>query len=64
MDGHDHPAPSGPAPDRDLATQLRSRGLRVTPQRELVLAAVRELGHATPERISETVSLTPVSARE
>jgi Fur family transcriptional regulator, ferric uptake regulator len=56
MDGHHHPAPSGVVPDRDLATQLRARGLRVTPQRELVLAAVRELGHATPEQISETVS--------
>jgi Fur family transcriptional regulator, ferric uptake regulator len=56
MDGHDHPTPSGAEPDRDLATELRARGLRVTPQRELVLAAVRELGHATPERISETVA--------
>ncbi len=55
MDGHDHPTASGTAPDGDLATQLRARGLRVTPQRELVLAAVRELGHATPEQISETV---------
>lgn len=35
---------------------LRERGLRVTSQREQVLAAVRALGHATPEQISESVS--------
>ena len=39
----------------DLAAELRSRGMRMTPQRERVLAAVRELGHATPEQISEAV---------
>lgn len=33
---------------RDL---LRQRGLRLTPQRELILAAVDELGHATPDEI-------------
>jgi len=53
MDVHQH---SGSGPALDLATQLRSRGLRVTPQREQVLAAVRELGHATPEQISERVA--------
>jgi Fur family ferric uptake transcriptional regulator len=40
----------------DLAAQLRARGLRVTAQREQVLQAVRELGHATPEQLSEAVS--------
>lgn len=44
---------SGQAPD--LAAQLRARGLRTTPQREQVLAAVRRLGHATPEQIGEAV---------
>jgi Fur family transcriptional regulator, ferric uptake regulator len=39
----------------DLATQLRSRGLRVTAQREQVLQAVHRLGHATPEQIGEAV---------
>jgi Fur family ferric uptake transcriptional regulator len=39
----------------DLAARLHARGLRMTPQREQVLAAVRALQHATPERISETV---------
>lgn len=40
----------------ELAARLHERGLRVTAQREQVLAAVRELGHATPEQISEAVS--------
>jgi Fur family transcriptional regulator, ferric uptake regulator len=40
----------------DLASALRSRGLRVTAQREQVLSAVRRLGHATPDDISESVS--------
>lgn len=31
--------------------QLHARGYRVTPQRTLVLAAVNDLGHATPEEI-------------
>jgi Fur family ferric uptake transcriptional regulator len=45
-----------PATDeQDLAGRLRSRGMRVTPQREQVLDAVRRLNHATPEQISETV---------
>jgi Fur family ferric uptake transcriptional regulator len=42
-------------PYSDLATRLRERGLRVTAQRELVLTAVRDLGHATPEQISDAV---------
>jgi Fur family transcriptional regulator, ferric uptake regulator len=33
----------------ELQEQLRSRGYRLTPQRELVLEAVTSLGHATPE---------------
>jgi Fur family ferric uptake transcriptional regulator len=47
----------------DLATRLRRRGLRMTAQREQVLAAVRDLGHATPEQLAEavpTVDLTTV----
>jgi Fur family ferric uptake transcriptional regulator len=36
----------------DLVSRLRERGLRVTAQREQVLAAVRRLGHATPEEIA------------
>jgi len=39
----------------DLAVRLHSHGLRMTPQRDHVLAAVRRLGHATPEQISDAV---------
>jgi Fur family transcriptional regulator, ferric uptake regulator len=35
-----------------LGEQLRSRGLRLTPQRERVLATVSALEHATPDAIS------------
>ena len=38
--------------------ELRDKGLRLTPQRELVLAAVRALEHATPEEVAEKVKLT------
>ncbi|BCJ53771.1 transcriptional repressor [Actinoplanes sp. NBRC 14428] len=38
-----------------LAEMLRERGLRLTPQRQLILEAVHELGHATPEQIHQTV---------
>jgi Fur family ferric uptake transcriptional regulator len=34
-----------------LAERLRARGMRLTPQRERVLAAVTALEHATPEAI-------------
>jgi Fur family ferric uptake transcriptional regulator len=40
----------------DLADALRARGLRMTPQRQRVLDAVRSLGHATPEEISASLS--------
>ncbi|GAA1268919.1 transcriptional repressor [Sphaerisporangium rubeum] len=38
--------------------ELRSRGYRVTPQRQLVLEAVTKLGHATPEDICGEVQET------
>lgn len=38
--------------------ELRSRGYRVTPQRQLVLEAVASLEHATPEDIAATVQRT------
>jgi Fur family ferric uptake transcriptional regulator len=34
-----------------LQDELRSRGYRLTPQRQLVLEAVSTLGHATPEDV-------------
>ena len=39
----------------ELDRVLRERGLRATPQRRLVLRAVSELGHATPEQVCEFV---------
>ena len=41
-----------------LRNTLHQRGMRMTPQRQLVLDAVRELGHATPEQISQKVQGT------
>ena len=38
-----------------LQVELRSRGYRLTPQRQLVLEAVTTLGHATPEEVSAWV---------
>ena len=38
-----------------LRHTLHQRGLRMTPQRQLVLDAVRALGHATPEQICTQV---------
>jgi len=43
-----------------LRRTLHERGLRMTPQRQLVLDAVRELEHATPEQICQRVQrVTP-----
>ncbi|MGH3753327.1 MAG: Fur family transcriptional regulator [Pseudonocardiaceae bacterium] len=41
--------------DATLRRTLHERGMRMTPQRQLVLDAVRDLEHATPERICEYV---------
>ena len=38
--------------------ELHEKGLRLTPQRELVLNAVRELGHATPEDVAAKIHET------
>jgi len=38
--------------------ELHQKGLRLTPQRELVLQAVRDLDHATPEELAEKVRET------
>lgn len=50
-----------------LRSTLHKHGMRMTPQRQLVLDAVRELGHATPEQvcaqvqeIAPTVNITTV----
>ncbi|CAN5293442.1 transcriptional repressor [soil metagenome] len=49
---------SGGAVGRDWHSELRARGYRLTPQRQLVLEAVGRLGHATPEEIATTVHET------
>jgi Fur family transcriptional regulator, ferric uptake regulator len=41
--------------ETSLAELLRSRGLRLTAQRQLILEAVLELGHATPEQVHTAV---------
>jgi len=38
-----------------LASRLRERGLRMTPQRRRVMAAVTQLVHATPDQVAEAV---------
>ncbi len=50
------PSPSLTVPGWD--EQLRARGYRVTPQRQLVLEAVARLDHATPEEIGAQVQQT------
>ncbi|MDA3629226.1 Fur family transcriptional regulator [Saccharopolyspora sp. WRP15-2] len=41
-----------------LRSTLHQRGMRMTPQRQLVLDAVRGLGHATPEQVCREVQGT------
>lgn len=51
--------PPAPHPSRSTPpwqTVLRERGHRLTPQRELVLDAVDQLGHGTPEEIHAEVT--------
>jgi Fur family transcriptional regulator, ferric uptake regulator len=44
--------------ERDQLRQtLHRRGMRMTPQRQLVLDALLELEHATPERVCQRVQL-------
>jgi Fur family ferric uptake transcriptional regulator len=45
-------------PSPTLAETLRSRGLRLTAQRQLVLEAVYTLGHATPDQVHAEVAKT------
>jgi len=54
LDGMDR----GPQQSRSWDEELRSRGYRVTPQRQLVLEAVARLSHATPEEIAASVQQT------
>jgi len=45
-------------PGDQWVSDLRARGYRLTPQRQLVLEAVMSLGHATPEDIVAAVRRT------
>ena len=46
------------AVSRDFARHVRQRGYRFTPQRQLILEAIRESGgHTTPEEIYRAVHL-------
>ena len=38
--------------------RLREQGFRITPQRQLVLESVNQLGHGTPEEILSSVQKT------
>lgn len=51
---HHHATHPG-ASTASLAERLRARGMRMTPQRQLVLEAVRRLEHATPDQVFEAV---------
>lgn len=52
MADHDAPHPHAAAATAGgLRGTLHERGLRMTPQRQMVLDAVRTLGHATPEAV-------------
>ncbi|WP_309650124.1 transcriptional repressor [Nocardioides sp.] len=42
----------------DWRERLRESGHRLTPQRELILAAVEQLGHATPDQVLAQVRKT------
>ena len=44
---HDHEH----TPPEKWRAKLRAEGYRLTPQRELVLRAVEDLGHATPDEV-------------
>lgn len=57
MDGEAR-VPSAHAATLKWDEQLRARGYRVTPQRQLVLEAVAKLDHATPEEIGARVQET------
>src|ERR671925_891592 len=54
----DREVPSPSMAVRGWHEQLRSRGYRVTPQRQLVLEAITKLEHATPEDICAEVQQT------
>ncbi|PRW62479.1 Fur family transcriptional regulator [Actinopolyspora mortivallis] len=61
-DGEDAVAGGDDTGEDESSTALRStlhrRGMRMTPQRQLVLDSVRELSHATPEQVCRHIQRT------
>lgn len=51
MTHHAEGEPVGHEVRPDWQERLRGSGYRLTPQRELILRAVEELGHATPDEV-------------
>jgi Fur family ferric uptake transcriptional regulator len=45
------PTSATPPSGVDWRARLREKGYRLTPQRELILEAVEELGHSTPDEV-------------
>ena len=58
IEGVEHGGEVTTARGGDWRAALRARGHRLTPQRELVLDAVRGLGHATPDQVLARVQRT------
>jgi Fur family transcriptional regulator, ferric uptake regulator len=50
------PSMTDPAGPTSLHSTLRARGYRTTAQRQLVLDAVHQLGHATPDQVHAKVA--------
>jgi Fur family transcriptional regulator, ferric uptake regulator len=59
--GHDTAGHDVAAGQGDLSDRLRAGGYRITPARQLVLNAVAELDHATPDTICAEVQRTASS---
>ena len=55
---HDHDHGTSVMADGEWERQLRARGYRITPQRQLVLEAVETLRHATPDELLVQVQKT------
>ncbi|MEO9324203.1 Fur family transcriptional regulator [Nocardioides sp. C4-1] len=55
---HDHADDNHVEAPGDWRSELRAKGYRLTPQRELILGAIEDLGHATPDEV-----LTHVQSR-
>jgi Fur family ferric uptake transcriptional regulator len=48
-------------PPTRLRDELRAKGYRMTPQRQMVLDAVARLGHATPDEVHAAVAASGIN---